>query len=709
MILLGKSVAVWLLAATLIVPSIAWAEEEIETKSVEVTATRVERELMDVPMSVSVITSEDIEKTPASSIASLLEDVPGLELTSSAPGISRISIRGESEMRTLVLIDGQKISEQKSMDGAPILVDPANVERIEVIKGPASVIYGSDAIGGVVNIITKKTTKKPIEGLLSLSYFGANDGFKQNANIFGAQNGFKYNLFASNANYRNTKTPWGSIPNSDYDQFEFKGSLSYDFSEQFTLGVSASHFNSESKIGAANVDILKKEYEPYGVVGVPTWEMTKVGAFAEAKNVTEYLSRVRADVWYQRTYKDFYNDFDIDMGTVSMGPMGSMQMNLLQQGTAKNTLETYGASLQTDWLIGENHYLIAGYDFLNDNLESDNYNLTQINRTMFGATSVLSKNEYTSKFDGSQTTHAIYALMESTLPNDFTLTYGARYTFVESKMDKANKYSNGLVSSAGATGSQSDSHPVFNIGLVWRGIENLALRANWSQGFRVATLDQKYVSTVKGDSSIIANPNLDPETSNNFEIGARYIDGGLMFDIAAFYSLADDYITTVELGEINGITQSQYQNKAKAKTYGVEASISYEFENGFKPYASGTYMRRQFEDDIRTTYHTATPEFQGRVGIAYSTTIFNGDVDFNADVYVKAQSHSYTYSGNEKLRYDGFGTLNLAAGLAFGQDREWFIQTEVLNLLDHNYNYNGVDASYLEPGLHANVVVGYKF
>ena len=67
-----------------------------------------------------------------------------------------LSIRGEDAFRTLVMIDGQKISEHKSMSGAPILIDPTEIERIEVIKGPASVLYGSDAIGGAVNIITKE-------------------------------------------------------------------------------------------------------------------------------------------------------------------------------------------------------------------------------------------------------------------------------------------------------------------------------------------------------------------------------------------------------------------------------------------------------------------------------------------------------------------------------------------------------------------------
>ena len=133
------------------------AETAEKTGEVVVTASRVAQELEDVPMSVSVITSDDIRRSSARTVGELLEDIPGVQIMNDGTqGLKRLSIRGEDAFRTLVMIDGQKISEHKSMSGAPILIDPTEIERIEVIKGPASVLYGSDAIGGAVNIITKK-------------------------------------------------------------------------------------------------------------------------------------------------------------------------------------------------------------------------------------------------------------------------------------------------------------------------------------------------------------------------------------------------------------------------------------------------------------------------------------------------------------------------------------------------------------------------
>lgn len=137
----------------------AYAMETLNAQDVVVTASRVEKALADVNMSVSVIDRETIERNAqAKTIADLLEStVPGIRIQNDGgQGIDRVSIRGEDAFRTVVMVDGQRISEQKSMSGVPLLIDPSQVERIEVIRGPASVLYGSDAIGGAINIITKK-------------------------------------------------------------------------------------------------------------------------------------------------------------------------------------------------------------------------------------------------------------------------------------------------------------------------------------------------------------------------------------------------------------------------------------------------------------------------------------------------------------------------------------------------------------------------
>ena len=191
------------------------AQETVELDEVKVTAGRVEQELMDVNMSVSVITQEEIRRSSARNVGELLEDIPGVRINNDGgQGMKRIKIRGEDAFRTLVMIDGQKVSEHKSMSGSPMLIDPSMIERIEVIKGPASVLYGSDAIGGAINIITKKGGTKPIEGEVSAGMNTSASGKNASGSIYGGIDGWKYRLSASIEDNDNLKTPKGEMENT---------------------------------------------------------------------------------------------------------------------------------------------------------------------------------------------------------------------------------------------------------------------------------------------------------------------------------------------------------------------------------------------------------------------------------------------------------------------------------------------------------------
>ena len=323
---------------------VAWCpayavEEPVKADDVYVTATRVEKELQDVPMSVSVMTSEDIKRSPARTIGELLQDVPGVEIRNSGgQGFKRISIRGENPNRVLILIDGQKLVENKSMDGTPLLIDPSNVERVEVIKGPASVLYGSEAIGGVVNIITKKGGDKPIQGEASVAYNGASNGFAESLSAFGGMNGFKYRVSGSYSDQGNLRTPDGEAPNTSFRQKEGSAFLSYDFSDKFTVGGGLDSFKGSIHSGS-----MEPGYENFAV-DVPKWQRDKVYAFAEAKNVTPWLPRVRFDAFWQKNEKEMTNDVNTDPAIT--------KMPLVVTNNADNRNKQLGSSLQMDWAIG---------------------------------------------------------------------------------------------------------------------------------------------------------------------------------------------------------------------------------------------------------------------------------------------------------------------------------------------------------------------
>ncbi len=140
-------------------PALAANDDE----TLVVTAAATEQSVKDAPASISVITQQDLQRKPVQNLKDVLRDVPGVQLTNEGDNRKGVSIRGLDSSYTLILIDGKRVNSRNAVfrhndfDLNWIPVD--SIERIEVVRGPMSSLYGSDALGGVVNIITKKSAR----------------------------------------------------------------------------------------------------------------------------------------------------------------------------------------------------------------------------------------------------------------------------------------------------------------------------------------------------------------------------------------------------------------------------------------------------------------------------------------------------------------------------------------------------------------------
>lgn len=679
------------------------AQETVELDEVKVTAGRVEQELMDVNMSVSVITQEEIRRSSARNVGELLEDIPGVRINNDGgQGMKRIKIRGEDAFRTLVMIDGQKVSEHKSMSGSPMLIDPSMIERIEVIKGPSSVLYGSDAIGGAINIITKKGGTKPIEGEVSAGMNTSASGKNASGSIYGGIDGWKYRLSASIEDNDNLKTPKGEMENTYFTARSVSGFLSYDFTPDATVGASLDYYDLE--FGSSDVNT------PGFAVDVPKWTRFKAAAFGEFKNITSSFVRLRTDIFYQKSKKDMTNTVpgvwtqgEVDtfkaMGfeEAFLNRVGVQAGNAyVLQPHASNDMNQYGFSIQADWQIGDRNYLIAGYEISYDDLNAHSWNT---------GTNVMPMMLTDKNYDGYQMTNAVYASMETLLSANLTLTYGARYTWVKTDMDSINNKMGTKTSGEG-----SDGKIVFNAGVLWHGTDNLTLRASYAQGYRSPILQELYIDTSMGSTgTTYANPDLKPETSDNFEIGARWNSTGLSADLAIFYSTADDYIATLYNAQKRGY---QYNNVAEAKTFGVELTSSVRIaETGFEPYLTATWMRRQYQNGNGfSTYDTATPEFMLRYGVRWSG-MYAG-LGLRADAFARSQTEIEYDDGvqsatdSSSYRLGGYTTLNLTAGVDFGPKRQYSFDLGLYNIFDKGYQEQ---TSIYEPGRYFVAKLGARF
>src|SRR5690606_32344833 len=149
------------------------------------------------PGSITRISREQVQGRTLADVAELFRDIPGVVLTDAdTPGMKRISIRGESSRRVTIRIDGQTVTDHTDY-GTPLLIDPALIEPVAVVREPASVITGSTAIGGVVNIITRRGSDRPLEAYAGGGYYSATQGYRSTAGLAASRGHVDYRVSLS--------------------------------------------------------------------------------------------------------------------------------------------------------------------------------------------------------------------------------------------------------------------------------------------------------------------------------------------------------------------------------------------------------------------------------------------------------------------------------------------------------------------------------
>ncbi|QAR33427.1 TonB-dependent receptor [Geovibrio thiophilus] len=653
---------------------------EMETEKIKVTATRVEKEMQEVPYTVNVITEEDIRKSGATSLAELLRDIPSVQMTSTgAAGIQRLSLRGESSSRTLIMVDGMKITEQKSMDGTPLLIDVNSIERIEIIKGPGSVLYGSEAIGGAINIITKKGGDRPVQGMLSYTYNTNSDSFNAAASLYGGVKNFYYRAEVSQNDFGKREDSHGDeLDGTEYENTNMSLLAGYK-NKKFDTGAQYTKYESES-------DVYVGEIEPPFTdmfMELPEWNREKYAGWFEYRNPGSFLNKARLDVFTQETYKKFINNMDM---VVSMGPI-SMPMSY--RGLTKNTLDTTGVLGQFDFELTDTNLLIAGFEYNIDELNAKD------NIQTFGAPAATLTDT-----DAKQTTMSAFINDEQVL-GSFILSAGLRYTKVENEIESTNNASI-------PDEDTDDDNIVGSVSVVYTGIRNTALRALYSSGYRTPNLQQLYMGTTHGSSTpTFSNPDLDPETSDNFEVGARFANKIMDIDLAVFHTKSEDYITTVII-PYGASTANMFANIEKARTIGTELTAK-AYVGNFTPYVNGAYMRRKYEMEGLSTYKVGAPELTSRFGLRHDSK-FGKKFTLNTDLYGRYASKTESAVSDGSIDVtESYTTLNLAltGSYAYKDGRRIMLGVEALNI--NNQDYELAMSPIPEPGRHFILKVSADF
>jgi hemoglobin/transferrin/lactoferrin receptor protein len=560
-------------------------------------------------------------------------------------------------------------------------VDPANVERIDVIRGPASVLYGAKAIGGVVNIITKRGAPKPIQLETGGTYYSGTRGWQGWAAVSGTVGDVDYRLSGSADRHHDRE-----VPNGRYTQDGRLDGSSYRDSDMalhlgYTFGQNRNHYlalKAEQHILSTDSwtdpDYVQDPIRDFGI-DLPKRDLRKVGLYYDAKDLSPVVRKIHVDAYRQTVDRLFENRVEVQPTSF---------MNVKNTATSDDRNLNYGGTAQIDLALHPDHYTIAGLQYLMDDLDTSKNSITTTHRTIpFPTTTVKVSPTHTR---ASIQTASLFAQDEWSFARDFKLTAGLRYYHVSTNLDDTTN---------AALAGQDDgttNRLVKSLGLTWSGLEHTTLRALYSEGYTMPTLAQLYTDTTAGSSNLTrANPGLKPETSQNYELGARYQHAGVVLDAAAFYTQAKDYIGTAPCASAGtcpagyAASDRTYINADRADTHGIELAAEYALPGtNFTPYVSGAWMRRELKYADYSTRDSGTPAFSGRAGVRYDTTLYGAEVW--ADLFVRAAtSIKEATSATESERLPGWGTLNLAFGGTHGKDRKVLVGVQFNNLLDKEY------------------------
>jgi hemoglobin/transferrin/lactoferrin receptor protein len=629
-----------------------------------ITASRYQERVFDSNASLSVIDETAIEHSTAYALADLLRDVPGVQVTDSGqPGMKRIRMRGEESRRTAILVNSMELTDHYEV-GTPLSLHPAMVERIEVIRGSGSVLYGSRALSGVVNFLTRKGGTEPLQATVSGSYDSATEGYTGFASVFGNVDGFEYRLAYADSDHDDRHTPQGTIENTSFDSTN-----TYLYAGK-SFGSHRLEYNYEDYDSSSEIFV---EEEVRTSFPLTDFQLSTPQRDRERHSLS-YTNEVDSDWLDNVQLNAFYQDSDRKFNTKTDTIWYEREID------SDSDLTTTGALLQLESTAFENHRLIAGLQYLNDDVDQTRH----VDTSSWTPTTPSGIEVIRDK--ASIETWALFVQDEWSLSDRLTLTAGVRQYAVDAELEDTDRVS------LTPGGLDDDDELIGAAGLVFEYSDHVRLRANVAEGYVYPSLLQLATGAYAGSRYVNPTSDLDPEKSMNYELGMRLQNSGVVLDATAFYSDSDDYIhhlpCTAE-DACPGRRDRIYQNIGESKAHGVELFLQYQGDNlAFSPYVNLSWIKRRNEYAEFSTWDSGVPEISGSAGVRWQGQ-FGELQDLWADMFVRGETSSELKEpGSSRTVVEdksSWGTLNLAGGMSFGQRQQYQLALELQNLTDESY------------------------
>ena len=545
-----------------------------------VTASMNEAKVFNSSLPVNVITRKEIEHTVPADMGDLFKYQPGLNVSYTSMGSLRPMIRGLYDDRVLIMVDGIRLSEQRGGGDHALSINPGQIERIEVVRGPGSVLYGSDAVGGVINIITRNSRRSSGEGArlhgqLGVQYDSAAESKEGDAYIEGGAG--KINFFAGGIyqDTDNVETPEGELLHSFHDTRNYSGGMNYTGDNTF---LSIWGYASTADIGNPLKYTFKESY-------FDNEKHRFVSAVFEQNNIAPFLKKFRIDGAFQRHNRHFHllNPSDVSVDIFLDIDTWNLQSHFIMQA-------------------GDVQRITAGAQFFYEEVTSSREMST-------GPLSGVIP-------DCTRLGMGYFIQDEITFTKRFRAVLGIRYDRIVSKSEPGEDEL--LYGHPIGENRETDENASGSIGLLFTVVKDrLNLTANAGRAFRAPTLLERYFYGTHTEGEDRGNPDLDPEVSLNLDAGFKLNLPGFWMTVSGFRNRIDNYIVKYDTGQ-TGTSGSifEFRNVGSAVIYGAEAEAEVTLVWGFTVFGNITWLRGENSDTGEALPYM--PPISGTYGVRYS-------------------------------------------------------------------------------------------
>ena len=615
----------------------------IELDEVLVSTSKTEDYLKNSPYSELIISDEDINVKSLQSFGDVVKDQPGVSLLRDGIWGTEISIRGFNRENIVTLIDGNRILTSTDVAARLSMINLSDVERIEIIKGASSSIYGSGATGGIVNIITKSPSfndKFTLNGNISTQYNAVNDLAVISGSLNSGSSFWTSKISGSYRKANNTQTPQGELKNSQFEDYSFTGSLKIQPFINHKLSVDYQLFKAEN-VGIPGASVFPNNAD----VRYPFEKRELISTEYEIQNISEVFYKLSAKYSYQFIARDVENIPNAVQTIPGSGGTPTRRISVLKitpgADHRSNNLQLQGNFLLADW-----NNLIFGIDYWDRKYDGNRERFQKIEVLDSLGQVVSTTNRILGEKPLPNSTYSSLGIFAqdgiSVLKDKFDINLGARYDYIsitgEKTLNPLYEVVNGTLNNNPANQQiiwneveSNNSSFSSNLGFKYSITPMLNLTLGLAYSFRSPSLEERFQYIDQGSLVRVGNPDLEPEEGKNIDFGFRLYSGNVKIISSVYYSYFNNLVSEIR-GTFEGRNALIKTNVGEARIYGFDFSSEYNFFNDYVFYSSLSYTKG---DDVSSGGNLPEiPPLNGTAGLRFNFFDY-GKADFSSTLFTE--------------------------------------------------------------------------